>query len=68
MLNGPTGEAGGRRRLGLAGDAVTVAIEPMRVGPLHPERSLRDIPAVEIRRRWRDAAVRVGGKAIATWP
>ncbi len=54
-----------RRRSGLAPDAVVVPVEVVRVGRKYPEVAVGDVYAIEIRRRRRDAHVRIRGIAVA---
>src|SRR5919106_416330 len=46
--------------LGLAADAVPVAVEPVRITSDHGEVPVGDVAAVQVRRRWRDADRWVG--------
>jgi len=48
----------------LTPNPIAVRIEPMRVGRTNLEPPVRDIAAVEIGRRWRDADGRIGRVAV----
>jgi hypothetical protein len=56
------------RRLRLATDAVTVAVEAVRIGighvPEHSEVAVRNVRAVEVGRWRRDALVWIGRRAV----
>src|SRR6266480_1275925 len=55
--------------LGLAADPVAIPVEVLRVGtldvPEHAEVAVRDVRALQVRRRKRDADVRIGGGAVS---